>query len=72
MDQQKPPDHTAALRKIAGALGVPINDLFAEEPSVRLTASEDECLRLWSEIRTEAGKQQALEALGLIAKLEQK
>ena len=61
----------AVLRKIAGALGVPVERFFAARSSSDVLSGEDECLRLWSEIKTEEGRRHALEALKAIAELEQ-
>jgi pyrroloquinoline quinone (PQQ) biosynthesis protein C len=55
-----------ALQRIARALGVPVEQLFANNPPV----STDECLRLWSKITTDEGRRQALNALRMIVDLE--
>lgn len=61
----------AALRRIADALGVPVERFFTDTLSSGLIADADECLRLWARIATEEGRRQALEALRVIAKMEQ-
>ena len=61
----------ALLRQIADALGVPVQRLFAGTSSAEPAASADECLQVWSRIRTDEGRQQALQALRAIAALEQ-
>jgi transcriptional regulator with XRE-family HTH domain len=71
MEYSNSPKH-AALQTIADALGVPVERFFAQSPPLAAAVSAEECLRLWSEIRTEAGRQQALDALRMIAKLERK
>jgi pyrroloquinoline quinone (PQQ) biosynthesis protein C len=55
-----------ALQRIARALGVPVEQLFANNPP----NNTDECLRLWSEITTDEGRRQALNALRMIVDLE--
>lgn len=58
------------LIKIADALGVSAECFFTQASPTVPVASEDECLRLWSEIRTEEGRQQALAVMRVIATLE--
>lgn len=66
MKRLMPPKH-AVLRKIADALGVPVEHFFTDRPSTKADATTDECLHLWGKITTEAGQRQALEALRTIA-----
>jgi hypothetical protein len=54
------------LCRIANVLGVPVEHFFVDPVSTRQAATEDECLRLWPMICTDAGRQQALEALRMI------
>ena len=61
-----------AIQRIADALGVPVEHFFSDPPSESLTANADECLRLWSEIRTDEGRRQAIEALRVIVEMEQR
>ena len=60
----------AVLRKIADALGVSVERFFTVKSPSDDSSDEDECLRLWSEIKTEEGRRRALEALRTIAELE--
>jgi hypothetical protein len=53
----------ATLERIADALGVPVEQLYAGS----LPVDGDACLRLWSRIRTDEGRRRALEALRVIA-----
>ena len=54
------------LHSIADALGVPVEQFYSDGPAPRTSTGEDDCLRLWSRIRTEEGRAQALEALQAI------
>lgn len=56
----------ALLHQIAEALGVPVERFFTGS----MCTDANECLRLWSRIRTEAGRRQALEALRAIIERE--
>lgn len=69
MEKFNSPKH-AVLRQIADALGLPVERFLTDPASARPTATADECLRLWSRITTEVGRQQALEALRMIADQE--
>lgn len=60
----------AALGQIADALGLPVEQFFANPPSMRAGMNSDECLRLWSEIQTDEGRRQALEVLQAIVDLD--
>jgi hypothetical protein len=55
------------LRRLADTLGISVERFFADAPALDSVANEDECLRLWSRIETEAGRRQALEALRMIS-----
>ena len=66
----KEPDG-AILRQIAEALGVPIERFFTAARPAEAACRTDEVLQLWSGIRTEEGRQRALEALRTIWKQEQ-
>ncbi|WP_157862038.1 hypothetical protein [Methylobacterium sp. Leaf361] len=61
----------AALDRLADALGISRERFFVEAPHAGTTVSTDECLRLWSEIETEEGRRQALQALQTIVRLEE-
>ena len=56
----------ALLGRIADALGVPVENFLTKPPPEKVPATTEHCLRLWAEITTEAGKQQALQALRMI------
>lgn len=60
----------ASLIRIADALNVPVKSFFTDNSSRELDIGADECLRLWSEIKTGEGRRQALEALRAIAALD--
>lgn len=62
----------AILDRLADALGVAPNHFFMDQPPADPPASADECMRLWSEITTEEGRQQALQALRVIVKIDRK
>jgi transcriptional regulator with XRE-family HTH domain len=62
MAKPREPDR-AVLQRIADALGVPVERFFTGS----LPVSADECLYLWSRIRTAEGRLRALEALRAIA-----
>jgi transcriptional regulator with XRE-family HTH domain len=62
MEKSAEPDR-AILKRIAEALDVPVERFFSDS----LTANADECLYLWSRIRTAEGRLRALEALRSIA-----
>jgi transcriptional regulator with XRE-family HTH domain len=53
----------AILERLADALGVPVERFFTGS----LPVDTDECLHLWSVIRTAEGRLRALEALRAIA-----
>jgi hypothetical protein len=57
----------AVLHKLAKVLDVPIERFFAGPPQPVSAISADECLRLWSRIKTPEGRLRALEALRVIA-----
>lgn len=61
----------AVLHRLAHALGVPVERFFAGERDTDVVVSTDECLRLWSKIMTNEGKQQALAALKALAASEE-
>ena len=71
MNQHEPPEHPV-VQKIADALGVPVACFFANPRSTGPASGEDECLRLWGEIRTEEGRRQALQLLRVIAQMERR
>lgn len=54
------------LQRIADALSVPVDRFFTGSGPV----DTDECLRLWSAIRTAEGRRRGLEALRTIAEEE--
>ena len=54
------------LERIADALGVPVERFFTSSSSV----DTEECLRLWSMIKTQEGRRRAVEALRAIADRE--
>lgn len=60
----------AVLHRLADTLGIPVEQFFTGKPDLEGTAGADECLRLWFQIATEGGRQQALAALKAIAALE--
>lgn len=60
----------ALLHRLAAALGIPVERFLSDAPPMEATAQADACLRLWSEIRTEEGRRQALEALRAILERE--
>lgn len=62
MDQSSEPDR-AILKRIADALGVPVERFFTGS----LPVDASECLRLWCLIKTEDGRLRALDALRAIA-----
>jgi transcriptional regulator with XRE-family HTH domain len=62
MDKSAEPDR-AILKRIGEALGVPVERFFSDS----LPDNADECLYLWSRIRTAEGRLRALEALRSIA-----
>jgi transcriptional regulator with XRE-family HTH domain len=62
MEKSAAPDR-AILKRIAEALGVPVERFFSDS----LPVNADECLYLWSRIRTAEGRLRALEALRSIA-----
>jgi len=62
MDKSAGPDRVI-LERIAEALGVPVERFFSDS----LPVDADECLYLWSRIRTAEGRVRALEALRSIA-----
>ena len=57
----------AILTRLSETLGLPVERFFTDKLCMEAWEGADECLRLWSEIRTEEGRQQALEALRTIA-----
>jgi transcriptional regulator with XRE-family HTH domain len=59
------------LFKIAKALDIPVEWFFAARSHSDISAERDEYLRLWSEIGTEEGRRQALQALRSIVELEE-
>lgn len=59
------------LHQIADALGVPVERLFADLSPAETDGSADECLEIWSRIRTDMGRRHALQALRAIAALEE-
>ena len=59
------------LQRLADALGIPADRFFGNGSSTGTATCADECLRLWSMIRTEEGRRHALKALRAIADLEQ-
>lgn len=61
MEKFAEPDR-AILKRIAEALGVPVERFFGASPP----PGADECLDLWSRIKTEAGRRRALDALRTI------
>ncbi|MCJ2050666.1 hypothetical protein [Methylobacterium sp. J-070] len=62
MARSAEPDR-ATLQRIADALGVPVERFFTDS----LPVYADECLNLWSRIKTVEGRLRALEALRTIA-----
>jgi len=62
MAKSAEPDR-AALQRIADALGVPVERFSTGS----LPVNVDECLYLWSRIRTVEGRRRAVEALRTIA-----
>lgn len=60
----------AVLSRLASVLNVPVERFFADVPPPETDISADECLRLWSKIKTSEGRRQAMEALRVIAELE--
>ena len=59
-----------ALRQIADALGKPVECFFADPVSTQSSVDAGECLRLWSEIKSDEGRRQALQALRAIVELD--
>ncbi|GLS68185.1 hypothetical protein GCM10007890_01970 [Methylobacterium tardum] len=62
MNEMDKPDR-ATLRRLAEALGVPVEQFFKNAMSTEATADGDECLRLWLSIRTAEGRARALKML---------
>jgi hypothetical protein len=60
----------AALHRLAKVLDVPTEQFFTGPPQPVSAVSADECLRLWSRIKTPEGRLRALEALRVIAATE--
>lgn len=60
----------AVLDRLSRVLGVPVDRFFTELSPTGTITNADECLRLWSMITTEDGRQQALRALQVILDLE--
>lgn len=54
------------LKQIADALGVPVERFFGDI----ISSGVDECLLMWSKIKTPEGRLRALEALRAIADKE--
>jgi hypothetical protein len=63
---------TAVLRRVADALGMTVDRFFTAAQARGTDINSDECLRLWSEIATEDGRRQALEAMRAIIGREQR
>lgn len=59
------------LQMIASLLGVPVQDLISGTVPRRLWA-DNECMRLWRGLRTEAGRDAALDALRSILEAERR
>lgn len=59
------------LHQIAAALGVPVERFFSGQSSYEEPDGARECLRLWSMIKTDGGRVQALEALRAVAAAEE-
>lgn len=60
------------LRLIAKVLNVPIERFFANEATPERLLSAQECLRLWSMIKTNVGRERALECLRKVVDDEQR
>ncbi|SFJ22769.1 hypothetical protein [Methylobacterium brachiatum] len=63
---------TQTLLTLADILGIPVDRFFDGENGSPATADMQECLRLWSCIRTDAGRERALTALRAIIASEQR
>ena len=55
------------LRSIADALGVSVERFFVGNSPGDVASYTDDCLRLWSRIKTDEGRARALRALQAIA-----
>ncbi|MHC2107403.1 MULTISPECIES: hypothetical protein [unclassified Methylobacterium] len=51
---------TKTLLTLAGILGIPVEQFFDDESATDGQAEAQECLRLWSAIRTSEGRARAL------------
>jgi hypothetical protein len=63
---------TQTLLTLADILGIPVDRFFDGESGLPATADMQECLRLWSCIRTDAGRERALAALCAIVEDERR
>ncbi|WP_147815592.1 hypothetical protein [Methylobacterium sp. WL103] len=57
------------LQEIADNLGVSVDQFTTGKIAIDLMAA-DECLRLWSLLKTDRGRQQALDALRQVVETE--
>ncbi|SFM14139.1 hypothetical protein [Methylobacterium pseudosasicola] len=63
---------TQTLLTLADILGIPVDRFFTGDSGSPGTAGMQECLRLWSCIKTDAGRERALTALRGIVEDEQR
>ncbi|WCS23747.1 hypothetical protein LOK46_21650 [Methylobacterium sp. NMS14P] len=69
MEKFNPPAQVLLCR-VADALGIPVDSFLTDPLPEEMALTTEQCLRLWSEIKTDEGRQQALEALRAIAEQE--